>query len=279
MIPRAYLTEWGVDAPWPTVAQIEQDLILSRLIVDIAAHPLLSRELAFRGGTCLHKLHLPRPYRYSEDLDYVRTNSTPRLGDVFSAPREIAIERVGLREHRRSFPSQESDVAGIWFDADPTSEEGRIRVKIEINTAETDPFRERVVRPYAVHSRWWSGSADVPTFDLNELLATKLRALYQRRKGRDLFDLWVALDTSRIDDRLVAEALNHYMRESTFSYRQLEHNLQGKLADRGFLEDMERLAAELPMGYEPRTAAELVMKHLGAQLRNAPGPLIGERPA
>ncbi|HEY8311852.1 MAG TPA: nucleotidyl transferase AbiEii/AbiGii toxin family protein [Gemmatimonadaceae bacterium] len=245
MIPRAYLTEWGVLAPWPTVTQIEQDLILSRLIAEIAAHPLLSRELAFRGGTCLHKLHLRRSYRYSEDLDYVRINNTPRLGDAFSALREIAIERVGLHEHRRSFPTEESDVACIWFDAEPTSEEGLIRVKIEINTAETDPFRECLLRPYAVHSRWWSGSADVPTFDLNELLATKLRALYQRRKGRDLFDLWVALDTTSVDDQLVAEALSHYMRESTFSYRQLDQNLQGKLEDRGFLEDVDRLVAEL----------------------------------
>ena len=68
MITQAYLTEWGAGAPWPTAAQIEQDLILSRLIVEIAGHPLLSRELRLRGGTCLHKLHLPTPYRYSEDL-------------------------------------------------------------------------------------------------------------------------------------------------------------------------------------------------------------------
>ncbi|MGH2469017.1 MAG: nucleotidyl transferase AbiEii/AbiGii toxin family protein [Chloroflexota bacterium] len=38
-------------------------------------------------------------------------------------------------------------------------------------------------------SPWFTGSADVPTFALEELLGTKLRALYQRRKGRDLFDL------------------------------------------------------------------------------------------
>lgn len=277
MISSPYLTEWSAGAPWPTATQIEQDLILSRLIVEIAAHPLLSRELAFRGGTCLHKLHLPSAYRYSEDLDYVRTGTEPRLGDVFTALREVAIDNVGLREHRRSFPTEDSDVACIWFDADPASEQGRIRVKIEINTAETDPFLRCTTRPYAVSSRWWSGSADVPTFALDELLATKLRALYQRRKGRDLFDLWIALDTSSVDAQLVAEGLSHYMHGGTFSYRELDRNLQGKLADRDFLDDLHRLVAEPPARYEPRAAAALVMERIGAWLRNAPEPPIHKR--
>ena len=38
-------------------------------------------------------------------------------------------------------------------------------------------------------SRWFTGAAKVLTYDLDELLGTKLRALYQRKKGRDLFDL------------------------------------------------------------------------------------------
>ena len=77
MIPQPYITEWSAHAPWPAEDQIEQDLILSRLIVEIASDALLAGELAFRGGTCLHKLHLPGPARYSEDLDYTRT-PTPR---------------------------------------------------------------------------------------------------------------------------------------------------------------------------------------------------------
>ncbi len=68
MIPQAYLNEWATRAPWPQPAQVEQDLVLSRLIIEIAQHELLGEELAFRGGTCLHKLHLPRQLRYSEDL-------------------------------------------------------------------------------------------------------------------------------------------------------------------------------------------------------------------
>ncbi len=105
MIPRASLIAWSARAPWPSEDQVEQDLVISRLLVEIAADPLLSKELAFRGGTCLHKLHLEEPLRYSEDLDFVRTNQRPLLGEIFDALRSIS-NRVGLREHRRRFPSR-----------------------------------------------------------------------------------------------------------------------------------------------------------------------------
>lgn len=89
MIPAGHITRWAKNAPWPTREQVEQDLVLSRLIVEIANHPLLGEELVFRGGTCLHKLHLPTPRRYSEDLDYVRVTSSG-IGPVLDALREVA---------------------------------------------------------------------------------------------------------------------------------------------------------------------------------------------
>lgn len=70
---------------------------------------------------------------------------------------------------------------------------GLMRVKIEINTYETSPARPHRRATYGVESGWWSGSGEVLTFQPEELVATKLRALFQRKKGRDLFDLWLAL--------------------------------------------------------------------------------------
>ncbi|MCE9634892.1 MAG: hypothetical protein K8T90_04230 [Planctomycetes bacterium] len=58
MIPRAHLTEWSRRVPWPEVNQVEQDLVLKRLVVEIFRDDLLSQELAFWGGTCLHALML-----------------------------------------------------------------------------------------------------------------------------------------------------------------------------------------------------------------------------
>ena len=159
-------------APWPAESQIEQDLILSRLIVEIASDELLAGELAFRGGTCLHKLHLPEPARYSEDLDYTRTSDAPRIGDCLTALRRIAAN-IGLEERKRKFPSHDSDMACIWFHTSPEAGDGQISIKIEINVRETIPHRP-TSPPHRVQSRWWSGSADVRAFRTEEVLATKL---------------------------------------------------------------------------------------------------------
>jgi len=94
VIPNAVVTAWGRDRPWPTRQQVEQDLLLARLIVDIFNHPYLGGELVFRGGTCLHQLRLAAPRRYSEDLDFVRRTHAG-IGVVFDALREVA-ERIGF---------------------------------------------------------------------------------------------------------------------------------------------------------------------------------------
>jgi predicted nucleotidyltransferase component of viral defense system len=75
VIPRAHITAWRAHAPWSTDAQVEQDLVISRVIVEVFSAPLLSSRLAFRGGTALHKLYLTPPARYSEDVDLVQVEA------------------------------------------------------------------------------------------------------------------------------------------------------------------------------------------------------------
>jgi predicted nucleotidyltransferase component of viral defense system len=212
---------------------------------------------------------LPSPIRYSEDLDYVRTDSEPQLGAIFDAFRSIAAD-IGLSEHRRKFPGRDSDMGTIWFDGEPTEGPGLIRIKIESNVAETKPVCPFVARRYSVDSRWWSGGAEVLTCELEDLLGTKLRALYQRRKGRDLFDLWVALTRLQPDDAQIVAALTHYMGNAVFTYPQLRRNLQEKLSDPVFIDDIAGLLVETPEDYSRHDAALLVLQRLGARLRNAP---------
>lgn len=269
MIPRASLIAWSARAPWPSEDQVEQDLIISRLLVEIARDPLLSKELAFRGGTCLHKLHLEESLRYSEDLDFVRTNQQPLLGEVFDALRLIA-DRIGLREHRRKFPSENSDVATIWFDTDSESSAATIRVKLETNVLESAPHRDHIFIPYAVESPWWSGDAEVRTFTLEDILATKVRALCQRRKGRDLFDLWIGLSRPGVDAEEIAAALHHYMQDRVYSYPQLIGHLKTKLGDIDFAADLRGLVRSVPDDYDIPTALELVRRRIGLKLRNIP---------
>ena len=265
MIAQAYLNEWMSRAPWPTQFQIEQDLVLSRLIVEIAGHELLGGELALRGGTCLNKLHLPEPLRYSEDLDYVRRTRSG-IKPYLTALREVALG-VGLVEHGTT---QSGQMVHIVFDAQATGGPGRIRVKIETNIVETDSFLPRIALPYAVDSRWWSGEASVCTFKIEELMATKLRALYQRRKGRDLFDLWHVLNDLNINEQLVVDGLAHYMGDGLFNYRELCANLAAKLENPDFAADLDQLTAEPPHQYSVPAAADLVMERLGSRLYGAP---------
>jgi predicted nucleotidyltransferase component of viral defense system len=88
VIPRDFITAWRAEAPWVQDFQVEQDLVISRALVEIFSHPLLRDALAFRGGTALYKLHLKPAARYSEDIDLVQTRAEP-AGPVMEALREI----------------------------------------------------------------------------------------------------------------------------------------------------------------------------------------------
>jgi predicted nucleotidyltransferase component of viral defense system len=265
LIPPAYINAWAAQAPWPNDADIEQDLILSRLMIEIANDDLLGPELAMRGGTCLHKLYLPEPLRYSEDLDYVRTTEGG-IGKYLDALREI-VTAVGLEEHAREFSDE---MVHMIFDTQASDESRRIRIKIETNTREIEPRFGHVHMPHEVNSEWWVGKADLQTFELDELMGTKLRALYQRSKGRELFDLWHALANMELDDARVIDAHYHYIGSNSFTLPQLVQNLKPKLEDPEFKADLDDLVTDPPTGYELVQAADLVMERLGSHLKNAP---------
>jgi predicted nucleotidyltransferase component of viral defense system len=265
VIDRPALIAWRAKAPWPNTVQIEQDLLLSRLMIEIALDERLGPELAMRGGTCLHKLHLPAPLRYSEDLDYVRTTRTG-IKPYTQALGEIA-ERLGFKVSSRKRSGQ---MVHVYLDAQPTEGLGLIRIKIEMNIAETDSYRPRTTVRHAIETSWWSGEADISTYETSELLATKLRALYQRSKGRDLFDLWLGLTTLKADPEQIVSGCNHYMQGATFSFPELRDNLTAKLEDARFRRDLDALVTRIPEDYDPDTAADLMMQQLGSRLRNAP---------
>jgi predicted nucleotidyltransferase component of viral defense system len=87
----------------------------------------------------------------------------------------------------------------------------RLRLKVEINSREHFSELGLVGVPFRVESRWFAGEAAVTTYEPNELLATKLRALYQRKKGRDLFDLWLALERGFVEPSELLRCFHRYM--------------------------------------------------------------------
>ncbi len=256
MITEAYLAHWRRVVPWSTDEQVEQDLVLTRLIVEIANHPLLGEELVFRGGTCLHKLWLDRPWRYSEDLDYVR-RTAGGVGDVLDALREgadaVGFDRVQTTIGRHPKARFDSTFVGG----------GRMRIKVELNTFERSPARPIVTRELAIDSPWFEGQAAVPTFAIEELIATKIRALFQRKKGRDLFDVWLAVEEAGVPPVEIAASFDPYRPEGWTADRALA-NLEAKLDDRNFTTDLAPLVVDWPDGYTPDAGARIVQRVLEA---------------
>ena len=265
MIQRDYITEWRRNAPWPSDAQVEQDLVLSRALVEIFQHPLLGQALAFRGGTALHKLFLPSPARYSEDIDLVQVEAGP-IGGVMTALRETLDPWLGTP--RRSHG--EGRMTFIYRFKSELPPIVPLRLKIEVNTREHFTVLGHVMKPFTVESRWFEGTASIRSFAIEELLATKLRALYQRRKGRDLFDLCITLEQGALDAAKLVACFEEYMQRAgaVVSRAQFEENLTKKLAMSDFAADLPQIlsATALPE-FDRHAAGRTVLNELVARLK------------
>ncbi len=236
MIPRANILQWRSQAPWPLEAQVEQDLVLSRLIVELFSNHFLCGELAFRGGTALHKIFLENALRHSEDIDLVMINPGA-IGNVIDAIRGIIDPWLGTPKRTRS----EKRVRLIYKFNSESLPVTNIRVKIEINTMEKSAFLGFYKKHYSVSNPWFSGSAEVTTYKLEELLGTKLRALYQRKKGRDLFDIGLITRLiPQINLDQVVECFQLYTNNEgiKISRAEFEANLAQKINDPAFKEDV-----------------------------------------
>jgi predicted nucleotidyltransferase component of viral defense system len=266
VIPRDFLTEWRARAPWPSPEQVEQDLVISRTVVEIFTVEELRSALAWRGGTALHKLYVHPAARYSEDIDLVQLRPEP-IGPCLDLLRATLDPWLGAP--RRVFKEGRVNLIYRFSSEGPPSVP--LRLKIEINTREHFSGGGVVAVPFQVASSWYQGSAEVATFTVEELLGTKLRALYQRKKGRDLFDLWYALDKLDVNaDEIVAYFLR-YLKESglTVSRAEIERNLAEKLDDPRFGADIPPLL-RTDVAFDPHVDARIVLDGIVSRVPGEP---------
>lgn len=180
MIPMMNIVAWGNVVPWGEQRQVEQDLIISRAIIDLFADPLLREQFRFRGGTALNKLHFPAPVRYSEDIDLVRTTAGP-IGPILDRVRERLEPWLG----RGNF--EQSQVAPkLRFRAQAEDPAAQIRLKVEINTWEIEAYDAPQAISFRADNPWFAGNAEIPTFSREEMLATKLRAASAQQRTRSV---------------------------------------------------------------------------------------------
>ncbi len=205
MIPASYLQEWSAKARWPDSRQVEQDLIICRALCDLFNSPALAGKIAFRGGTAINKLLFKQSLRYSEDIDLVQTQSEA-IGPTVDAIRD-ALSWLGKCKRAQAGHSMHL----VFKFAPEAAPETTLKLKVEINTREHENLYGIKKYAFEVDSRWHRAKTEIASFEPEEIFGTKLRALLQRRKNRDLFDLNEGLKQRLIEPGKLIACFEHYL--------------------------------------------------------------------
>lgn len=189
--------EWGLS---PDV--VEKDYVLGWLLAAIGADPVLGRTFIFKGGTCLKKCYF-ETYRFSEDLDFTLVEGAPsdpeslatafrrvadRLQSVAGLELPPELFRFEVYQNPRGRPSIEGRV--YYRGPLPRPAGNMPRVKLDLTADEV------VVRPPVLRPVWHPypdaeamGRATVRSYSYDELFGEKMRALIERTRPRDLYDV------------------------------------------------------------------------------------------
>jgi predicted nucleotidyltransferase component of viral defense system len=185
--------EWALDQ-----GVIEKDYVLGWLLAGIANHDALNRTWVFKGGTCLRKCYY-ETFRFSEDLDFTIVDGGPEdpeelmriFGDVAEWVREESGMEMVLdeksfqrRKNKRDNPTAQGRIAYNGPNGNPTMP----KVKLDLTSDEVlvdRPTVRRIGHPY---------SDTLPVegvlcYSIAELFGEKLRALAERCRPRDLYDV------------------------------------------------------------------------------------------
>ena len=258
MLPRRYIEEWKKFAPWPEDAQVEQDLVIEKTMLELFSDPFLQDRLAFRGGTALHKMFLKPQVRYSEDIDLVQIEAEP-IRDTLAAIRKqldfLGKPKIKQKTNNNTLIFRfESEIAPVI----------NLRLKIEINCREHFNVMGYKRIEHIIENTWVNGSCKLITYEAEEMLGTKLRALYQRKKGRDLFDLFHALTNLDLDTSALIKCYKEYMAFSVNrlpTKKQFLLNMEEKIQDPVFEGDMYSLLRP-GIEYDQIKAYELIKTEL-----------------
>ncbi len=195
MIPRASIqaraVEWGL-----TEEIVEKDYALGWLLWGIGSHAPLRDQWIFKGGTCLKKCFV-ETYRFSEDLDFTVREGGPLAPDDLVPVLEDMLDQVeqetGITLSSRApvvrlRPDGRSAEGRVYYRG-PRGTPGEARVKLDLTYDETvvDPTSRRQIAH--AYEDELPGDGSVECYSFVEVFAEKLRALGQRTRPRDLYDV------------------------------------------------------------------------------------------
>ncbi|MCL1970441.1 MAG: nucleotidyl transferase AbiEii/AbiGii toxin family protein [Candidatus Bathyarchaeota archaeon] len=175
---------------------VEKDYVLGWLLYGICSSSRLSNCLAFKGGTALSKVYFPRQWRLSEDLDFtlLGKNTLEDLAPILAndVPNIIAKESdISVVLSKPPFLSSTYLQSRFQYNG-PVCKN---TVKIEITTEKFlgDVITQEVPQMFDYPSYL------VKVYSLETILAEKIRALVERGKIKDYYDVWQLLKTRQCD--------------------------------------------------------------------------------
>jgi len=235
------LRNWADEGGIPDLTLAELDYRLVHALRAIYTDPFLRDRLYLKGGTALNKLYLPGADRLSVDLDFnaigskeqVLQERTP-IGEAIAAA--LARQDSGYDLTYRG----RYDQLTVYARFSPLSGTARQRLKVEVSFIERFAILGRVEHPLAPSP--FDEPLTVNTYHLEELTSTKLRALYDRRKGRDIYDLFRIADLD-LNQAAVRKMVLYYFYRAykVFHYPTFVSNVELKIAERGFRNDVRSL--------------------------------------
>jgi predicted nucleotidyltransferase component of viral defense system len=235
------LRNWADEGGIPDLTLAELDYRLVHALRAIYTDAFLRDRLYLKGGTALHKLYLPGASRLSVDLDFNALGSKEQvlqertaIGEAIAAALEQQDSSYDLTYRGRY------DQLTVYARFSPLSGTARQRLKLEVSFIERFAILGRVEHPLVPSP--FDEPLTVNTYHLEELASTKLRALYDRRKGRDIYDLFRIADHNLNQAAVRKMVLYYFYRANkVFHYPTFVSNFERKIAERGFRDDVRSL--------------------------------------
>lgn len=179
---------------------VEKDYVLGWMLYGIGSHPELAPSWIFKGGTCLKKCYF-ETYRFSEDLDFTVRDAAhleeaylrQAFGEIAAtlyeeAGIEIPVEELRFRP--RTNPRGGLSCEGRVYYRGPIQRRGSMpAIKLDLTVDERlvlEPDIRPVYHPYADAPE---GGISIHAYAFEEVFAEKVRALGERSRPRDLYDV------------------------------------------------------------------------------------------
>jgi len=208
---RNLVTQWGLRD-----SIIEKDYVLSWLLWGIGTDPILNTYWAFKGGTSLKKCYI-ETWRFSEDLDFTILPGGPNKPDTI----EPIIKKILIRTNEASgidfsiaspsfkYADKYNFTEGKIFYRGPLNAKKPARIKLDLSGLEKialPTILQKIIHPY---SDALPLPAKIRCYSFEEIFAEKLRAMGERSRPRDLYDIVLLFSQtkSQLDPQIIKEVL------------------------------------------------------------------------